>query len=110
MLAGIFDERCLIFGEISLYKVYKVYFFKVYLCNLLLFYTSTGTYITLKKHTMLTKFLQLSQSSGLNKKIHRRQVFAFLLGSLPILAAAPKEQASIHHTKKTGYGKGAYGG
>lgn len=60
---------------------------------------------------MLTKFLQLSQSSGLNKKIHRRQVFALLLGSFPLLAVGSSdEKKSIHHTKKTGYGKGAYGG
>lgn len=57
---------------------------------------------------MLTRLLQFSKSTALNKKVHRRQVFALLFGALPLVAAA--KEPSTKPTKNTGYGKNTYGG
>lgn len=58
---------------------------------------------------MLTKFVHLSQVSMLAQKLHRRQLFGLLLGSLPLLGATTQQQPS-EPIKNKSYGKGTYGG
>ncbi len=70
--------------------------------------TLTFLFSNLKLPFMLTRILQLSNSTALGKKVHRRQIFALLFGSLPLLSQA--KENTIAHPKKIGYGKNAYGG